>query len=242
MKGVLNFLEKAGLVRNDTQPTTQTAEDPRGRSEPAESWLPPIVRPDKTKGQSSASKAFESRPEPMGETIANESVKLEEIYAAEGVPASVYPAERLLRLVDGLSAMDDATRNLAISAMDAADESWTIADPLADARAKVSALQAHSQLLRADLQQLEADTHMRLQAASAKQEEAVSTIRKQILDMEALLARETARGEQENAAQQSQLQALRDQTARKLAAIDVASQRLQSLNAEFSTLALPAQD
>ena len=113
MKGMLNFLEKAGLVRNDPP-----AEAPPLTSEVAAEPPPPVP----------ASAAAT----PVGSGV----LDAEAVYAQAGVPPSVYPAERLLRLVDGLSAMDPATRLMAIQAMDAADESWTMADPVADAAAK----------------------------------------------------------------------------------------------------------
>ena len=257
MKGVLDFLEKAGLVRND--PPAQKADASAAATTPVDeafgdpvtSWLPPAKRPDSAPVPVPARAAKTDRPvaAPINAPVATaptataiEPLKLEQIYADEGVPPSLYPAERLLRLVDGLSAMDEATRNMALKAMDAADESWTIADPLADASAKVTALAAHARLLRESLQQLETETADRLRQAAARQDEAVGTIRKQIADMESLLARETARGAQDNAAQEAGLQAARDQAARQLAEIDAVSQRLQSLTTQFSSLAAPAQD
>ncbi|RYX96989.1 MAG: methyl-accepting chemotaxis protein [Comamonadaceae bacterium] len=262
MKGVLDFLEKAGLVTKDA-PMQKTAMAEAGTfGDPVDSWLPPAKRPEpasvpraasplksapanevSTPPQaSSASSASAASPSPIPPAIAAEPLKLEQIYADEGVPPSQYPAERLLRLVEGLSAMDENTRHMAIRAMDAADESWTIADPLADAGAKVKALAAHAGLLRESLQQLEAETAQRLAASAAKQDEAVNTIRKQIADMESLLARETARGAQENAALEAGLQAARDQASRQLAEVDAVSQRLQSLTTQFSALAAPAQE
>lgn len=251
MKGVLDFLEKAGLVKNDP-PAAGT--DPSGTDifgDPVSGWLPPVKRPapaaaaaapasSATPARAASSPAQTLAPAAAG--VVAEPIRLDQIYAQEGVPPCLYPAERLLRLVDGLSAMDEATRNLALKAMDAADESWTIADPLADAAAKVTALASHAGLLRQSLQQMESETAERLRASAAKQDEAVGTIRKQIADMESLLARETARGTQENAAQEASLQVARDQAARQLAEIEAVSQRLQGLTTQFSSLAAPAQD
>ena len=117
MKGIVNFLEKAGLVTMD---------------EPVE---PAVAEPE-----SGAAVDFSLGPTSADAVLtAGDSTPLnfDDIYANAGVSPSAYPAERLLRLVDGLSAMDQATRLMAIKAMDAADESWTIDDPLADAAAKV---------------------------------------------------------------------------------------------------------
>lgn len=72
-----------------------------------------------------------------------ENVSFEAIYQSAGVPSAPFPAERLLKILDGLRAMDTLNQRAAIAAMDAADETWSVADVLKDASRKVSALQAH---------------------------------------------------------------------------------------------------
>jgi hypothetical protein len=208
MKGIVNFLEKAGLVKID-EPVTPEAEQPTG--------IEPVP-------------ATPAATVPIGDGT---PLNLDEIYANEGVDASIYPAERLLRLIDGLSAMDSGTRLMAIRAMDAADESWTIDDPLADAASKVQALAKYSQRLQSNLQKVEQETRGRLDAVAARQEKVLGDIRKQMAELEALVAREQARAAEETAAQEASLQATRDQTARELAQLAQASQRLQGLAAQF---------
>jgi hypothetical protein len=170
------------------------------------------------------------------------TLDLNNIYAHAGIAPAQYPAERLLRLIDGLSAMDAGTRLMAIKAMDAADESWTIADPLSDATAKIAALAAYGDDVRLKLQQIEALTQNQLDSVLSRQEKVVGDIRKQIAELEALAARELARAEQETSAQQASLQAARDQTAAELAAIAQASVQLQSLSRQFGTPPQPAQE
>jgi hypothetical protein len=208
MKGMLNFLEKAGLVRNDPPAETRPLE-----AEVATEPPPPVQ---------AASTA-----------VGSGVLDAEAVYAHAGVPPSVYPAERLLRLVDGLSAMDPATRLMAIQAMDAADESWTMADPLADAAAKTQALAAHAQQLQASLQTLEGDTQAQLAAVASRQEQVVGDIRKQITELEALVARELSRAAQESASHTAALSTATEHTRRELADIAQLSQRLQSLSAQF---------
>ena len=85
-------------------------------------------------------------------------IALDSIYAAAGVPSSAYPAERVLKILDGLAAMDSATKRAAIAAMDAADDTWTVDDVIGDAARKATALRGHvDQLSRqiGDAQQLE---------------------------------------------------------------------------------------
>lgn len=217
MKGMLDFLEKAGLVKKDppAQQTTPVSPDLGGAD----------LGPDLAAPTASAAAA-----PPAG---AGTPLNLDEIYAHGGVASSVYPAERLLRLIDGLSAMDEATRLMAIKAMDAADESWSIEDPLADAAAKVNALAAHAEQLQHNTQVLERETQAHLDTLAARQEQVVGDIRKQITELESLVSRELARSAQETATQQAQLQAAKDQTARELGEIAQLSQRLQGLALQF---------
>ncbi len=213
MKGMMGFLERAGLVTRDTplQPTAPVAVAAAPAAPRSAAGTPP------------ADMAASLVPQ-----------ELTDIYANAGVPASGFPAERLLRLVDGLSAMDDTTRLMAIRAMDAADDAWSIDDPLADAAAKVQALAQHVQQLQTNLGALEQDTATRLQGVAARHDQVVGDIRKQITELEALAARESARAAQETATHEAQLQAAREQTARTIAGIQQTSQRLQSLGTQFA--------
>lgn len=211
MKGMMGFLERAGLVTRDTplQPAPPVAAAP--------------AAPRSAAGTPPADMAASLVPQ-----------ELTDIYAGAGVPTSGFPAERLLRLVDGLSAMDDTTRLMAIRAMDAADDAWSIDDPLADAAAKVQALAQHVQQLQTGLDVLEQDTASRLQGVAARHDQVVGDIRKQITELEALAARESARAAQETATHEAQLQAAREQTARTIAGIQQTSERLQSLGTQFT--------
>jgi len=214
MKGVLGFLEKAGLVRMDG-PQEEAAPAPQ-----------PIPVPDATP----ASETTAATTIPVGAPL-----KLDEIYAKAGVPASQYPAERLLRLIEGLSAMDPTTRLMAIKAMDAADESWTIDDPLADAQAKAEALSLQAELLQLNLQALERDTQARIEAVTARREKVVGDIRRQMAELDALMSREVDRAAQDVAGQEAQLQSARDHTTGQLASLTQLGQQLRSLSAQFGT-------
>ncbi|MGS5085965.1 methyl-accepting chemotaxis protein [Hydrogenophaga sp. A37] len=221
MKGVMGFLEKAGLVRMDTShddaaspapPAPVPAEEP-GVAPPPEATMPTIGTP----------------------------LKLDDIYAQAGVPPSLYPAERLLRLIEGLSAMDPGTRLMAIQAMDAADESWTIEDPLADAQTKAQALSMHAELLQLNLQALERDTLARIETVTAKRDKVVGDIRQQMSELDALMNREVARAAQDIARQEAQLQAAREHTAGQLASLSQLGQQLQNLSAQFGAPVAPKE-
>ena len=222
MRGMLDFLEKAGLVKKDDATATPLPEVHDT------SLVEPALTP----------------ASPGVELAAYAAVPLDlaTIYANAGLLASAYPAERLLRLLDGLSAMDDATRLMAIRAMDAADESWTIDDPLADAAAKVSALAQHAEQLQLNLHQLERETQSRLAEVSARQDKVVGDIRKQIAELDALANREIARSAQETAAQEASLRTATERTTRELAELAQTSQRLQGLATQFGAPATPPKD
>ena len=226
MKGMLDFLEKAGLVKRDAPQEQSQATVPTADHESA----PPAA------SQSVASVDTTARIPDITAT----ALDLDGIYATAGLTPAQYPAERLLRLVDGLSAMDSATRLMAIQAMDAADESWTISDPLQDASAKVTALATYQEDIRLKLAQLELQTQNHLEIARTRQEQVVGEIRKQISELEALVARELSRGEQVTSELQSNLELARQQTANLLQAATQVSQRLQSLGTQLGN-ATPVQ-
>ena len=210
MKGVMDFLERAGLIVEESPSAPASAE--AGQTQP------------------SVAPAAEA---PVALRAGATPLNLAEIYANEGVPAALYPAERLLRLIDGLSAMEESVRLTAIKAMDEADESWTIADPVGDADAKVKALASHAQRLQLGLQQLEQETLARIDEVRARQEQSVGAIRKQIADLEALASRELERAEKETADYNATLSQAKEQTSRELDEIARTSSQLQNLVTRF---------
>lgn len=222
MKGVMGFLEKAGLIKNgesDTEPPGELAERPDTPvpSAPADNATPPDGGVD---------------------TLApTESHSLESIYAAAGVPSSVFPAERLLRLLDGLRAMDETTRNTAIQAMDAADDNWSIADPVADAQLKMEALDHYSRQVVSRVHSAEQAVATQVEGLRANQEQTVAEIRRQMAELEQLLERQIARTSHETASLESGLQATRAAANRELSRIEQESGRLRSVLAQFSPTA-----
>lgn len=220
MKGMMNLLERAGLIRQETSGPPNSESPAAGQAQDVAAPAPEV--------------AIEVR-------ASGTPLNLGDIYTNEGVSPSVYPAERLLRLLDGLSAMDEAIRRTAINAMDAADESWTIADPVADAHAKVKALAVHSQRLELSLQQLEQETQARVDEVRARTEQSVGGIRKQIADLEALAARELDRAEKETAEYEGTLNSAKLQTSRELDEIKKTSTQLQNLANQFGALISTAQ-
>jgi hypothetical protein len=212
MKGVWSVLERAGLVREEGSevPNDITFETAAG---PA-----PLPEPEPVQAA------------PM-EDVAG--LSLEQVYQAAGVPAAPYPAERLLRLIDGLKAMDEGTRRQAIRAMDAADDSWTIEDPIRDAAAKVAALESHAANVRASLARTESDTQTEIARLAQQHESSVAEIMRQMKELEALLSREVARAAQERAGLESGLKSKIESTSRELGNLSRHAGDLRSLVSQF---------
>lgn len=221
MKGMMSLLERAGLVRQDEEGGAEPDAADGSVSEPvADAAHEPAPAVPASPGE------LPAEPTAAGLT-------LEQIYATAQVPACSYPAERLLRLIAGLNAMDPAMRRQTIQAIDAADESWTIDDPLRDAVAKVAAIEGHASSLRAGLGQAEQQTQAHLTELRQKLDASVAEIRRQITDLEGLLAREITRGAQEAAALEGALQSRKDSTSRELDGLQRAAGELQGLVAQF---------
>src|ERR1700730_4751396 len=126
--GLLGMLHKAGLIELEDSPAAVVVE-------PAVDEAPAPVN--------------EAAQLPPAEGDVEENLQREKIYAEGNLPASPYPAERLLKVLNGLRAMDIGTRKAAILAIDAADDSWKIEDVLLDADRKIKALEARKQYLAA---------------------------------------------------------------------------------------------
>lgn len=227
MKGMLDLLERAGLVRRVGETEDASAGVPVGEysADAVPAPAPPAPRTPPTPPAAPATAA------PAAQDGAGMS--LEQVFAAAGVPACAYPAERLLRLLDGLKAMDEPMRRQTIQAIDAADDSWTIEDPMRDAAAKVASIERYASTIRAGVAQAEQETQVRLRELTQRQESSVAEIRRQIADLEGLLAREIARGAQENAALEAALVAQRDSANRELADLSRAAAAFATLITQF---------
>lgn len=227
MKGMLDLLERAGIVRRVDEGTAgadaaSAAADDGGWAGP-----PPVPAP----GAPAAAAPQAATPA----AASGVAIALDQVYAQAGVPPCVYPAERLLRLLDGLKAMDEATRRSTIHAIDAADDSWSIDDPMRDAAAKVAALEQHSAGIRAAVAQAEQQTQSELLALQQRQETTVAEIRRQIADLEGLLAREIERGAHGAAALESALASERQHAQQDLDSLTRTAAALSGLITQFGT-------
>ncbi|MEO7432565.1 MAG: hypothetical protein ABIR62_11135 [Dokdonella sp.] len=216
--GLLKALKKVGLVQiaeDEATPETQVAE--------------PVV---------------EAMPEPPPATLTSEvaeQVPFDQIYAQGEVPACPYPAEKLLKVLNGLRAMDATTRKAAVSAMDEADDTWAIEDVLLDADRKMKALEARKRLLVAQARAADADATQRVRERDKQQQEAVVSVRQQIADLQALMEREVAKATADKSAAQAKSQSAQQACARESARIDAEIARLQEIPATFGASAMRAQ-
>ncbi|HRL78498.1 MAG TPA: methyl-accepting chemotaxis protein, partial [Candidatus Accumulibacter phosphatis] len=162
-----------------------------------------------------------------------EGQPLADIFAGAAVPASPYPAEKLLRLLDGLRAMDAVTRKAAVVAMDAADDNWQIEDCLHDAELKIAALQEHKSRLAAQLESRERQSAEIVDQIRLALDEATAAIRQQISELEQLREREVTRAAQETTSVEAGLRAARESVAREARRIDGEIERLREIPNTF---------
>lgn len=228
----MRALQKAGLVELD-----ENAE--------------PIPAAASTEAEPAPQVVMDHAPEPMAapdvpapavavpDGPIAEQRPFEDIYAEQSVATAAFSAEKLLKILDGLAALEPAARIAAVRALDAADDAWTVDDALLDAERKLRALAgARAQLeqqARAALEQARRDVAERDQ----RQQEAVGRIRSQIADLEALLEREVARATEEKAAFENSARATKEACLREVARLDAEADRLKRLAATFGATSTP---
>ncbi|OQA34326.1 MAG: hypothetical protein BWY57_00535 [Betaproteobacteria bacterium ADurb.Bin341] len=221
MKGIMDLLVAAKLVT--------LSEEEAQQSQYAKLPEDSAIAPDATPSESPVAVCLEGVAEP-GQSF-------EEIFRAAGIPVSPFPAERLLRLLDGLRAMDDNTRKAAVRAMDEADENWTIDDPVLDAQRKIAALEAFRQGLDSEVRAKQEKMTAEIAALNTRQEQTSSEIRRQISELEKLLEREMRKTMEEVASLESEYKALQSIVGREGARIEEEIARLRQIPAQFGQVA-----
>lgn len=114
-----------------------------------------------------------------------EGLSFADIYGRERVADAPFPVERLLKLVEGLRALDPTTRRAAIMAMDVADETWSMVQVLADADAKLAALRSHQRGMQAAADGVVQANRERVAALENSRDGRVGELRQQIAALEA---------------------------------------------------------
>lgn len=222
MRRLLRALERAGLVEMDGDGGHQTSQSGIGHEREAYAEPEPVLATRPPSEQS------EPRLEPSADQSATEQDSadtlearpFDEIYAEHSVPESPFPAERLLRVLDGLNALEPAARKTAVVALDSADDSWTVDDSLLDAERKLRVLSGYRDEVEQQTRALLAQAKAASEAREQRQQEAVARIRQQIADLEGLLEREVARASEDQAELKAGARASRDACTRELARID----------------------
>lgn len=237
MSKFLKALAKMNLVELDEEETSRPS--PRDGDEDIEKILAETrALMGHTDPVSEAAPEAAPAPEPPPPPVSvpseiNEGQELSQIYAAASIPESPYPAEQMLKLLDGLKAMGPRERKMAVMAMDAADDRWTISDPVLDAQRKIAALQTETQRLDAFSEQAEAQAQADLQAQETYKEEASGTIRQQIAELEELLEQELRKVADEKAAIHVRLEAARSAVVREKARYEQQIETLFVLSTTF---------
>ncbi len=214
MKGFMGMLARARLVELSDE--ERLAAEPAAPVDSAPDPSPPV-------------------PElPPSECEIAEERGFDAIFSAAGVAPVPFPAEKLLRLLDGLRAMDAATRKTAVLAMDAADDNWNVADCVADAERKIAALEGHKRHLAAQVQGSERQTETRIAEIKSALDNAATSIRTQIAELEQLREREVTKAAQATTGLDAGLRATREAAARETRRMDGEIERLREILAQFA--------
>jgi len=248
MKGFLNLLAKAKLIEltdeeralAEASPTAACAGLPATAGEvqapsPALAGSYPTASDDPLSLPPLTPHGADAAPAAaVGEAADDfEGVPLAEIFSAAGVADSPYPAEKLLRLLAGLRAMDAATRKAAVLAMDAADDNWQIGDSVNDAEQKIAALEAYKRQLADQMAKREQQTAELVSQIKLALDQSTAAIRQQISELEQLLQREVTRTAQETTSVEAGLRQARESAARETRRLDAEIERLREIPTTF---------
>ncbi|HNR91619.1 MAG TPA: hypothetical protein PKO41_04245 [Dokdonella sp.] len=223
MSKLLRVLEKVGLVETGEPAVVETpaAPEPVARREPPARRAAPTPAPEPAPAPAAtAAGPVEQRP-------------FEQIYAAQGLPAAPFSAEKLLRVLEGLAALDPSARKAAVEALDAADETWAIDDVLLDAEHKKRALETARRELEQHARHALETAREAIATREARQQEATQRIRQQIADLEALLEREITRATEEKGALEAEARATKEACQREILRYDQEGMRLSRIAAVF---------
>jgi hypothetical protein len=128
-------------------------------------------------------------PSPPGATDPAASVidmTAEHVFAQAGFVEAATSAPRLLKIIAGLSMFPKDQQIAMVRAMDAADESWSEQDVLADARNRQSALRAHTQAVEAERTARLTALAERVAAAEAQSKRRLSEVDQQLTELHKL--------------------------------------------------------
>lgn len=150
-----------------------------------------------------------------GSAEVQEGIPFERIYAEAGVPTSHYTVEQLLSVIERLRAIPREQALVAIDALDAADERWTVADVVADADRKTAALKAVVDRLGARERAAGEGAAAERTRIEKQVAEADAEVRRQIAALETEMAGIREQAAAETARLEADLRATREACARE---------------------------
>jgi hypothetical protein len=105
----------------------------------------------------------------------------EDVFASAAIADGPNSAQRLLKIIAGLMMFPREQQILMVRAMDAADETWSEKEVLADARRRQSVLRSH-------LQEIETERTQKLQAVAARVEKAQTDGKRRLDEIDSQIA------------------------------------------------------
>lgn len=162
-----------------------------------------------------------------------EGLTFADIYARQNVAEAPFPVERLLKLVEGLRALDPTTRRAAIMAMDVADETWSMEQVLADADAKVAALRGHQRQMQGAANGVVQANRERVAALESSRDGRLAELRQQISALEAQIQDAIGSTAADVAKLQSESESNKAALLRETQRIDAHVLNLEELAAQF---------
>ncbi len=238
MASLKKILEAARLIERTDAPegdSTQPDASPTGdadidaiirRAAQAEA-SPPLPHADDASGDADAGAS-----DVVG---VEEGLTFVDIYGRQGVTEAQFPVERLLKLVEGLRALDPTTRRAAITAMDVADETWSMDDVLADADAKMAALRGHQRQMQGAADGVVQANRERVAALESSRDGRLAELRQQIAALEAQIQDAVGSTAADVAKLQSESESNKAALLRETQRIDAHILNLQELVAQFRT-------
>jgi hypothetical protein len=163
-----------------------------------------------------------------------ENRPFEDIYAAAGIADSPFSADKLLKLLEALSNLPEDTRKQAVIAIDAAEDSWTIEDPLLDARRRIQALDNEKTRLGDQARNAEIRAAKELEEQGQYEQQAVAQIRKQIAELEELMERELKSVAENRERIHTQSKSAQDACRREQQRLETEIARLQQIEKMFT--------
>ncbi len=227
--------EQAKLKANDEKITMEQIDKLIAESQPAQARKsqppPPPTKPAQN-SKSAQPGAASARPAATATSI-REGTPFSDYYVAGAIADAPYPVEKLLKVIEGLRQFNASQLKDIVNGMDAADDSWTIADVVLDAERKTRALAQAAAGLDETLVATQKRTDEEKAKRTAYLAEGTTNIRKRIAELEQTLAKETADIAEQLSRLDNDLQSARDAAGRERARLQEEIKRLEEVPRTF---------